>query len=139
MPYATQTDLISRYGTSAVTTVSDRDGNGAIDTDAVTAALADATSLMNSYLGRQYDLPLTVESDELTRACADIAMYRLGADAATGTDELRRRYEDALAWLRDVARGVATLGQVSEPVTLSSTVEFDSMERIATRDTLRGL
>lgn len=139
MPYANQTELIARYGLSAVTTVSDRDGNGTIDTDAVDTALADATSLINSYLGRQYDLPLTIESDELKRACADIAMYRLGADAATGTDELRRRYEDAVSWLRDVAKGTATLGQVSEPVTLAATVEFEAAERIATRETLRGL
>ena len=75
-------------------------------------ALEAASRLADSYLQARYRLPLTAWGDDLRRAVAVIAAYDLLAGrgfAPEGADEhIRLRYEDAIAWLRDVSRGAAT-------------------------------
>ncbi|MNG19141.1 hypothetical protein D3C84_1032700 [compost metagenome] len=52
----------------------------------------------------------------LVRLCCDIALYRLSADAGSGTEEKRKRYEDAVALLRRIASGEVSMGMPT-PVT----------------------
>ena len=46
----------------------------------------------------------------LQRAVIDMACHQLAATADVMTEQIRQRYEDALAWLKDVAAGRAALG-----------------------------
>lgn len=46
----------------------------------------------------------------LRRPCVDIALYHLAFSGLNRTGEHRQRYEDAVAWLKGVARGEITLG-----------------------------
>lgn len=140
MPYATQQDMIDLYGSNAVIIAADRDGNGVADTTAVSKALSHASELMDSYLGRQYDLPITRESEELVSCCVDIAMYKLANEATVLTEEKRARYKDSLDWLKDIAKGLATLGQSVEPEPAAGlSFEFDTAPRAFTRTSMRGL
>ena len=108
--YALQTDLEQRFGIDAVLTASDRNGKGEINVTIVTLALVDATAEIDSYLAAKYDLPLTTVPTILARICSDIAMYRMSADIGALTEEKRTRFDDAIKWLRDVAKGTASLG-----------------------------
>lgn len=105
MPYATQQDMIDAQGEDLIVTISDRDNNGAIDTAAVTKALAAASSEIDSYLANRYVVPVASPSAMLANVCIDIAIYRLAARAAALTEEMRLRYTDAIAWLKEVAKG----------------------------------
>lgn len=139
MAYATQADMVGRYGEDAVLLVADRNGDGVIDTDVVERALTDATGEANSYLRAKYRLPLASVPEDLRRVTCDIAHYRLSDDATHLTDEKRQRYEDAMSWLKDLARGVARLDLPSPPTSASGGVVLVGPERRFTREKLGGV
>lgn len=111
MTYATQQDLIDRFGEEEIINRTDRSGTGSIDATVVDLALADADDEINGYLGQQYELPLASVPSLLNRLAADIARYRLYDDAAS--DEVRNRYKDAVSLLTSIARGNVSLGMPS--------------------------
>lgn len=114
MAYATLATLTTEYGTDEITRSSDRDNDGVADVGVVDDACARASSFCDSYIGVKYDVPLNPVPQVVVQHAGAIALYYLSADAGTLTDEKRRRYEDAVAWLRDLAAGKATLG-LEEP------------------------
>lgn len=139
--YASQAQLESQFGQREIQTSSDRDSRGEIDEDVVTKALTDATEEINSYLANQYDLPLATVPGRLVTICCDIALYKMSADAGTGTDEKRLRYEDAVAWLKMLAKGDVSLGLPPDDVDSAQDAEVSSSSevRIFSRTTMGGL
>jgi phage gp36-like protein len=109
MAYATQQDIIDRYGADALYVAADRDNNDAVDTAAVDRALDDASDEINTYVGKKYQLPLNPVPTVLLRICVDIALYRLSFGLAF-TEEKRKRYEDAVRFLEGISTGKASLG-----------------------------
>ncbi|WP_153768156.1 DUF1320 domain-containing protein [Labrenzia sp. CE80] len=111
MAYATQQDLIDRFGEEELVQLTDRTNLPAstIDADVVTAALSDAEALADSYLAKRYRLPLDPVHDVLTRTVVDIARYFLHGRRTDKDDPVTRDYGQALAWLKDVAKGLVEL------------------------------
>lgn len=109
MTYATQQDLIDRYGIDEVVTLADRDGNGVMDPSTVARALADVDAEIDSYLSIRYAVPITPTPHVLKRVSVDMAMYRLSL-AHQVTEERETRYRDAVALLRALGSGKASLG-----------------------------
>lgn len=107
MPYATQADLVTRFGTDELIQLTDRVNGNAIDAAVVSAALGDADALIEGYLASRYALPITPVPPMLKRMAADLARYMLHGNAAT--ELVRKAYEDALKLLRDLADGRAAL------------------------------
>jgi len=113
MPYCTRDDLIKAFGERELITLTARQSGSALNAidDAVLArAIADAAGEIDGYISRRYgqrfvgaDVPAN-----LTRIACDITRYRLYDDATLET--VRQRYEDAIAFLRAVAAGRASLG-----------------------------
>jgi len=139
LSYATQANLIDRYGEDALLVLADRDLDSVIDVVVVQQALDDATAEINAYVGAKYSLPLPIVPDVLVRLCGDIAMYRLAVEANQATDERRTRYEDAIAFLKDVSRGVAALGIPDAPPSSNGGVTLISDKRQFTRRNMRRL
>lgn len=79
----------------------------------ITAALTRASRRVDSHLRVRYQLPLPVDAvtaNDLETRVADIARLQLWRYPS---DEHRTRYNDAVAWLKDAARGsVALVGAV---------------------------
>lgn len=109
MAYSTLQTIVDQFGIDEVIRSSDRDADGVADVGVVERAIADADGEIDSYLGTKYQVPLDPVPGIVVTASATIAMYRLSFDAGTLTDEKRRRYEDLIRWLRDVAAGKAVL------------------------------
>ena len=75
-------------------------------------AITNATMLINSYLSKRYELPLSssiVAESMLQQVCCDLARYALYDDQAIDTVE--KRYQQHMRWLRDLESGKAFLGQ----------------------------
>lgn len=110
MTYATQTDLVDRFGSAELVQLTDRatPATGAIDTAVLGKALADADDTINSYLSIRYALPLASAPAILKRLAADIARYALYEDRVT--EAVQKRYDDAIRFLKDVAAGRASVG-----------------------------
>lgn len=137
MAYATRQNLIDLLGEDEYLAVADRDGSGVADTEAVDQSLANAESMVDSYIARF--LPLSEVPDVLVRHVMWIAVYDLAGNRQT--EDQRRRYEDAVRWLKDVANGTASLGippNAADPVPGAILTSYPNT-RALTRSTLRGL
>ena len=139
MSYATQQDLIDRFGEAELIELTDRadPATGVIDATVVAGALNDADELINSYISKRYDLPLSPIPARLVRLASEIARYFLYEDAVT--ERVKQAYDDAVAFLKDLATGKAALDAAgAEPATSSGSPKHKAPERIYTQDTLKG-
>lgn len=123
MAYATHTDLQERYGAAAVILAMDKNGDGAVDATVEAQAIADATDLIDTYIGAKYDLPLTEVPSVLTRVCCELTMYFASADAPSQTEENKERYRNAVRWLEMLAKGTVSLGLDAPPESIPLTVQ----------------
>lgn len=108
MSYCTEQNLIDRFGEQEIVHLSDRHGAGVIDSDIVTRAVGDAAGEIDGYLSARYTVPLSPVPVVLTRIACDIARWFLYEDQAT--DQVRDRYDRAIAFLKGVAKGEIGLG-----------------------------
>ncbi|MDO6747209.1 gp436 family protein [Gilvimarinus sp. 1_MG-2023] len=139
MPYCTQQDLQSRFGDAELIRIADRDRDGEIDADVVNVALNDASNEIDAYVGSRYSVPMSPAPDLLKRLCADIARYRLYDERPL--EEVENRYKQAVATLRDIANGRASLKDPSASSSNSGggveVIKTDA-DRVFTMDSLRG-
>ena len=135
MPYATQSDLETRFGATEIRQLGDRGAADPEDEEAepvpsaaevIDAALDDASQEIDGYIAVRYTLPLSETPALLTRLCCDIARYRLWSDDAT--DQIRQRYEDAVTLLTRLSSGSVQLGlsatDATSPATPGSRVSY---------------
>lgn len=146
MLYASIDNLIALCGLEELVQLSDRADPpaGALDEAVVTKALEDATAEIDGYVGAQYKLPLASTPKILNGLACDIARYRLYT--AQVTDSVRRRYEDAVKTLTNIAKGVIALpveasgaGGPAEPAGRDDVMVIESEDRLFTRTAMRGL
>lgn len=130
MPYVTQQQLIDRFGSEELIQLTDRANAGAIDTAVLNQAIADAGAEIDGYLAGRYQLPLATAPSILALYCGDIARYRLYDDAAR--DEVRKRYDDAIEFLKLVAKGTVRLG-ADEPAATGG-AQMETGGRVFGRD-----
>jgi phage gp36-like protein len=138
VPYATQQDLIDRFGETEVIQLSDRASTGAIDAAVVAAKLADAAAEIESYLAGRYTLPLEPVPLALQRIACDIARYHLYDDRPT--EYVAKRYDAAIAFLRSVNKGDIQLGVDAggaAPPSQAGAPDFVACEPVFTRDLLK--
>lgn len=106
MPYASQADLVDRFGAEEIAQRSDRINGAVIDAAVVARALGDADAEIDAYLAARYQLPLASTPPVLVRMACDIALYRL---CDVPPEEARKRYEDAVRDLKRAADGVLVI------------------------------
>lgn len=142
MAYATQQDLIDRFGEEELIQLTDRTNLPAstIDADVVDAAISDAENLADSYLAKRFQLPLDPVPEVLTRTISEIARYFLHGRRADKDDPVTRDYLQALAWLKDAAKGLVELDAAGGSFDQSGNgqVQVEAPDRIFSRDTLAG-
>lgn len=140
MAYVTQQELVDRFGEQVLIHLTDRDNTGAIDAVVVARAIADAASLADSYLAKVVKLPLGIIPAALGKISADLAFYYLHGESAEKDTKVTRDYANAIAWLRDVSKGIVQLdvgGEAPAPAGGGS-VKAVAPNRVFTRDSLRG-
>jgi len=113
MFYATQQDIINRYGSDELIVAADHDEDGVADPSVVEQGLKDASDEIDVYIGGRYTLPLAVVPQVLTRLCVDMALYHMSKPPSV-TEEKRKRFEDAVKLLTKISEGKITLG-ASDP------------------------
>lgn len=139
MTYASQQDLIDRFGEQELIRLTDRADppSDAIDADIVTRALEDADADINAYLVRQHTLPLDPVPRLVLNLACDIARYKLHAEHAP--EQVEERHKSALKMLTDLATGKASLGDDDPGAALpnqNSGPQVNAPPRTFSRDTL---
>jgi len=143
MTYAVKQDLIERFGEQELIQLTDRATIPAttINDVVVGRALGDADGVIDGYIGKQYALPLSVVPPVLTKTAADIARYFLHGEAADKDSIVTRNYNNAIAWLKDVAKGLVSIddgGQVPDQAG-GGAIRANPSTRVFRRSTLRVL
>lgn len=109
MAYASLQDMVERFGETEMIQMSDRSMTAtALDATVVAAKLADADAEIDGYLGQRFTLPLASVPTVLKRIATDIARYHLYDDRAT--EQVTKRYDGAIAFLKGVAKGDVSIG-----------------------------
>lgn len=138
MSYATQQDLIDRFGQRELIDLTDRaePATGVIDPVVVAAALTDADELIDSYVGKRYDLPLTTPPPRLVKIAADLARFYLYEDRVT--EAVQNAHDTALAFLKDVSAGRAVLDVGGDEPASVAGPEVSGPDRLFSRESTRG-
>jgi len=134
--YCTQQNLIDRFGQLEIIQLTDRSTPpaGTINATVLNQAIGDADAEINSYL-TGYTLPLAVIPANLVRIACDITRYYLYEDRVI--EQVQTRYNDAIKYLVQVAKGVIklgpdTAGTVAEVA--SDSAQFSSSPSVFGRD-----
>lgn len=107
MTFASAQDLQDRFGLGELLLVADRDRDGAPDAEVIAAALEDADSEIVALIAGGATIDPGNVPRNLVRIACNIARYYLYQ--AAPTEDVRQRYEDAVAFLKLVRSGQAGL------------------------------
>lgn len=138
MMYCALEDLQARFGASEVLELTDRGNDDIEDAQVFEQASADTDALIDSYLAGRYRLPLQPIPAPLVLIACDICRYLLWEDKVPPTVE--KRYEAALAQLRDFAKGVRVLpdAALSTDPSVTGQIAVSAPERVFAASTLGG-
>ena len=103
--YADRNDMVLRFGEREIKQLEvNIQAESSMNVD---ATLRDASEEIDGYIAVRYSLPLIETPQNLKRLVCDIARYKLWKSRAS--DEVRQRYEDAIAFLKLIANNKASL------------------------------
>jgi phage gp36-like protein len=118
--YASQADLEAMIGRDFLLTIADFDRDGIPDVAPIAAALERASGIAETYLAAY--LPLAEPYPPAVKLVVLwIAGHLLRLSRDRTTEDSRRAYDQAMAWLRDIGAGKADLlpgnvpGAVADP------------------------
>lgn len=105
MPYATQQDMLARYGMPRLVQLTDINVPmvGELVSTVLDARLADASAEIDGYLVGRMSVPLASPPEILKQLCCRIAYYLLLGAGAGEVDQAD--VKDARAFLKSVAKG----------------------------------
>jgi phage gp36-like protein len=142
MAYCTQADIEKLIPTTSLAQLTTESGY-IPDVDVVAEVIAQADAEIDSYCGKQYSVPFSPVPARIRTLSVDISIYRFYLRRQIVPDPARQRYEDAIAFLKDIARGLAVIddgGTVPDPTaTGTNSVTFSSNTRVFTRDEMYDL
>lgn len=131
MAYITQAEMVNRFGVE-IGQIVDRNNDGQADAGVFDAAAADADAVINGYCAARYTLPFASTPALIKELAADITRYELWDDKAS--EEVRKRYEDAISRLKDIAKGLIVLPDADGAVIASGVGTIESTTRTRTFD-----
>jgi phage gp36-like protein len=140
MTYADVQDMVDKFGISEMISLSNIDNPAAVAVNdpIVLENLTDSSAEIDGYVSARYALPLPSVPGVLKSACLDMTRYRL--DKNFQREDVRKRYEDWIRFLKDVSAGRASLGLNPDSGAEANLIsaKISSPERIFTNNALTG-
>ena len=115
MGYCVQADLEAAISAETVAQLADDDADGVADEAVVARAIADADAEINSYLSARYTVPLSPVPALAKKLSIEISVWNLYGHRRLVDELSKQRYDAAVALLKLVAKGDATIGVDPEP------------------------
>jgi|GEM_PF-1436346 len=136
--YLTIAQFIARTGIDEAIRLTDEAGAGVIDAARLDAALIDAQSLVDSYLGARFTVPLAAPIPApIPTLTFDLALARLYRGELPAGVEAKR--DEALRLLKDISAGRASIPVAPAPtVTSPAPVIVQPHDRLFTRQRMDG-
>lgn len=151
MPYSTLDDIKKLLPEETIIQLTDDENlkPSAIDPDnedhaaiigRIDEAIEQADGEIDGYCSKKYTVPFSTAPRLITGLSVEISIYYLYT-RRTVPEKIEKRYDKAIGKLKDIARGLLSLG-VDPPPAPSSTIGAESnkpvSDRIFTRDKMRG-
>jgi phage gp36-like protein len=115
MAYCTLSDLKEKISEDELVELTDDENTGSIVISRTDRAIADAGSVIDGYCAERYGVPLDPVPPVIRKFCVDIAIYNLLQRREGASEERERDYKSAIQFLKDVSKGVVTLGVHPQP------------------------
>jgi phage gp36-like protein len=133
MPYCTPSDIEKLIPSLELAELTTESGSTP-DAATVTEAIAKADAEIDSYLWAVFTLPLSSTPARVKSLSEDIAIYYLYVRRSTVPEARQKAYDDAIAFLKLVAAGKASIPSTS--ISPSHGVQFESADSIFDRDNM---
>jgi phage gp36-like protein len=139
--YCSVDDLLARYSEDVLIDITT---DGTVDDTEINQAkvdgtIADVSALIDSYLQKEYNVPLSPVPRVISKISVDIVLYELFSDRGIDEDseqDIIRKYKNAIRLLEKIAEGKVTLGSSTPPP--DNGLEVVSQVRVFSRDSLKG-
>ncbi|MBR0643991.1 gp436 family protein [Plastoroseomonas hellenica] len=142
MAYATTPDMIEEFGEEELIHLTARPGelHGPVVTSRVERALSACTDLINSYLRRRYQVPLSLPAPaSITHACCVLARFDLSnGEQKTPTEQMRLQRKEVITWLEGLAVGTVQLDGVPLAGGSGAGAQASDRPRHFSEDSFRG-
>ena len=137
MAYCTQDDLLTMMPQAELAALTTESGD-VPDGQMVAEAIARADAEIDAACGLRYTVPFSPVPERVQSLSTDLAIYHLYSRRNAAPEVWRQKYKDALAFLKQVAAGQATLaGSGGEPPAADrQSPDFINANRLFSRDTL---
>jgi phage gp36-like protein len=120
MPYSLKADLLTEISEDELIGLTDDESAGIINDVRVTAAIAKADALIDSYCGQVATVPFVTVPAIIKQHSITIAIYFLYTRRAVAPELIKDNYKDAIKHLGDISTGKASL-----PIPGEDTLEDD--------------
>ena len=114
MAYCTKADIQTEISDAELIGLTDDAKSGTIIDSKITAAIAKADGIIDSYCGQVAEVPFTAAPAVIKEHSKTIAIYYLFLRRHRIPEDRRKNYEDAIAHLKDIAKKVAALPPIEE-------------------------
>ena len=134
MAYSTEADILLQIDKETLINLTDDVDSGSINDDVVNQAISDADALIDSYIGSNYTVPLTMVPQIIKTISVDIAIYNLYSRRMDTMPDVRKdRFKNALKYLQDIANSKISLpGGSTSPSNAVIRVNTNKMDRAFT-------
>jgi phage gp36-like protein len=140
--YCTKPDILKSISDEVLIQLTDDNSVGTVDDAKVTGAIEKADSIIDGYCGKRYAVPFSPVPNLVRDMSVDLAIYNLYGNRQGAPDYWEKRRDDTIAFLKDVSKGTATIGDASAAgisgESSDNSVDISSADRVFSRDRLRG-
>ena len=141
--YCTADDILTTMSREDLITLTNADATTArdIDVEYLNKIIADSEKIIDGYIASRYSLPFTTVPPLIKRICKELTFCNLHTFGNySDTDKasvIKKRYDEAIAMLKDIAAGILLLGDNAQPQSgVEGSASFSSRTRIYTDDFL---
>ena len=139
MAYSAKADIQKEISDAELIGLTDDEGLGIINDERITAAIAKADALIDSYIGSVEETPLTTVAPIIKQHSVTIAIYYLYSRRSAIPESRAQNYKDAVKNLQDIADGKAVLPPTTAgDIASGNEVNITNEDRIFTRTKMKG-
>ncbi len=135
--YIAKADILKQLPEADLIQLTDDDDTGSVNDAIVDGAITDSEGEVDGYLASRYSTPVTPVPNIVKAFTVDIAIHRLYGRRQGATEDIEKRYNNAIRFFKNVSTGVVTLGvDAPVPENSGSGVDIQSDARIFTRENM---